>query len=292
MEKTILFVCTGNTCRSPLAAGIYAAQNPEDNVLSAGLSAAEGMPASAHMLAVAPEYGADLGPHRSRQLTPELLEQADYIVCLSASHAKHLVSYLSLDRAQRSGEKLRVLAGGIPDPYGGNLEAYRACGLRIAAALPALRRELRAAPGLQIVPMEEAHIPAAAALERACFALPWSEQALREGMQAEGAHYLAALDQGHFIGYLGISHAADQTDIANIAVEPAGRRRGVAQALLARAETRAVLEGCAEIRLECRAGNAAALALYRSRGYAEVGRRKKYYQNPDEDAILLTLFIY
>jgi ribosomal-protein-alanine N-acetyltransferase len=93
------------------------------------------------------------------------------------------------------------------------------------------------------------------------------------------------------LGYLGITQIAGQADIANIAVAPAHRRRGAAHALLARAETQAVLRGCGEIRLECRQGNAAALALYRSRGYVEVGRRKKYYRDPDEDAVLMTLFV-
>ena len=282
MRQTVLFVCTGNTCRSPLAAGIYAARNPGDRVRSAGLFTEDGLPASAHMLALAPEYGADLAPHQSRQLTADLLSQADFIVCLSASHAMRLASYVP-------EEKIRVLGGGIPDPYGGDLEDYRACAAQIAAALPALKRELHVAA--QIVPMEESHIPAAAALERECFACPWSEQSLREGMRSEHAHYLAALAQGAFIGYLGISQVADQADIANIAVLPAHRRQGIANALLARAETGAILRGCGEIRLECREGNAGALALYRSRGYREVGRRRRYYRGPNGDAVLMTLFI-
>ena len=295
MKQTVLFVCTGNTCRSPLAAGIYAAQNPEDRVLSAGLFTEDGLPASAHMLAIAPEYGAGLAPHRSRQLTADLLNQADFIVCLSASHAMRLASYVP-------EEKIRILGGGISDPYGGDLEDYRTCAAQIAAALPALERELHAlvrtqrsdgapAQPVQIVPMEESHIPLAAALERECFACPWSEQSLREGMRGEHAHYLAALEQGTLIGYLGISQVADQADIANIAVLPAHRRQGAAHALLARAETGAILRGCEEIRLECREGNAAALALYRSRGYREVGRRRRYYHDPEEDAVLMTLFI-
>jgi len=280
----MLFICTGNTCRSPFAAGAYAAMDPDARVLSAGLCAVEGQPASAHMLAAAREYGIDLALHRSRQLTAELLAATDFAVCLSASHAKRLASVAP-------PETLRVLGGGIPDPFGGGPEEYRACAGQIAAALPALRRELRAAPGLRIVPMEDAHVPAAAALEQQCFALPWSEEALRGGLRGEHAHYLAALDQGEFIGYLGISQVADQADIANIAVAPAHRRRGVAHALLARAETQAALRGCVEIRLECRTSNAAALALYRSRGYNEVGRRKKYYRDPEEDAVLMTLFV-
>ena len=296
MNQTILFICTGNICRSPLAAGIYAVLEPEDRVLSAGLSTMDGLPASAHMLALAPAYGADLTSHRSRQLTAELLNQADFVVCLSASHAMCLAPIVP-------EEKLRILGGGISDPYGGGPEEYRACAAQIAAALPALRRELHAldrtqrsdgapAQPVQIIPMEESHIPAAAALEQQCFALPWSEQSLRDGLENEYAHYLAALAQGEFAGYLGISQIADQADIANIAVSPAYRRQGIAHALLARAETQAILRGCGEIRLECREGNAAALALYQSRGYTEVGRRKKYYHDPEEDAILMTLFIY
>ncbi|MCL2107282.1 MAG: ribosomal protein S18-alanine N-acetyltransferase [Oscillospiraceae bacterium] len=289
-----LFVCTGNTCRSPLAAAMFERLCRQQGVsgvqiFSAGLAASDGCPATAHMLQAAQEYSVDLAPHRSRFLTTDLLQEAELVVCLSASHALTLSRYVE-------ERKLRVLGGGVSDPFSGDIEEYRSCVRRIQAALPALVTELRADfgphdPDCRVVPMSAEHLDAAAELERRCFSHPWSRGAIAEGMAHAGARYLAALWGERLAGYLGICQVLDQADIANVAVDPAFRRKGVANALLARAETQAILRGCAEIRLEVRESNAAARGLYAARGYQEAGARPGYYEDPGEDALLLTLMI-
>ena len=130
----IVFVCTGNTCRSPMAQGLFLKLLRERGVtdvevVSAGTSAADGLPASEHAIAAATELGADISGHRSRQVSHELLDRADAIFCMTDGHAE-IVSALA------PAEKIFTLPGGVPDPYGGDLNAYRACA---AAILDKLR---------------------------------------------------------------------------------------------------------------------------------------------------------
>ena len=106
----------------------YAREQGLDAVAdSAGLAAAPGLPASENAVAVLAELGEDLSAHRSKPVTPALLEEADRIVCMSRSHQDFL---------QAAGYTASVLGDGIPDPYGGSLEEYRLCRDRIQEAMP------------------------------------------------------------------------------------------------------------------------------------------------------------
>jgi tRNA threonylcarbamoyl adenosine modification protein (Sua5/YciO/YrdC/YwlC family) len=134
--RNVLFICTGNTCRSPLAVALArraaAAELgvSEERVLahgldfgSAGAAAGDGFPASGNSIAVAAEIGLDLREHRTRQLDRELLTAADHVYCLGPSH---LVAAQSL--APEHADRIELLdpdGGAIPDPFGGDLETYR-----------------------------------------------------------------------------------------------------------------------------------------------------------------------
>jgi L-threonylcarbamoyladenylate synthase len=151
--KVILFVCTGNTCRSPLAEGMFRKllagrlgcsldELPDRGytVLSAGLAAAEGAPAAPESIEVARKYGADLESHVSQPLTDELLAQADYVFTMTNSHRDSIL-FARPDVADRvsllSAEELD-----IPDPIGGGWREYESCGCEIARHLEALLNEL------------------------------------------------------------------------------------------------------------------------------------------------------
>src|SRR5215471_15465220 len=87
--KTVLFVCTGNVCRSPMAEGIfrYAVQKRGDyRVISGGLGAADGQPPSPYAVQAVRELGIDISQQRSRMLTAQMVEQADYIFGMTHSH--------------------------------------------------------------------------------------------------------------------------------------------------------------------------------------------------------------
>jgi protein-tyrosine-phosphatase len=129
----ILFVCTGNTCRSPIAAAIARriAQEralPHLDLGSAGTSAVDGQPASDGALLVGIERQLDLTEHRARQLTPELVDQADLILVMGPHHLERVEAlggtgkaYLLTDYATRSHAGRPVT-----DPFGGDLDVYRA----------------------------------------------------------------------------------------------------------------------------------------------------------------------
>ena len=131
------------------------------------------------------------------------------------------------------------------------------------------------------------HIKALAALEKECFSDPWPEDMI--GRMAD--KFTVATERDALMGYIVLSTVLDEGNIDNVAVSPAYRRRGVADALVADAVARSRDMGLAFLMLEVRAGNEPAIALYRKHGFREVGRRKNYYEKPREDAILMTLVL-
>jgi protein-tyrosine-phosphatase len=141
----LLFVCTGNTCRSPLAEAAAAAAIarrdwPHVRAASAGTAAVDGAPASVSALEVAAEHGLDLSNHRSRSLTPELLDWADLILAMSASHLMTVSSAGASEKAAMLTDFLEGDGLGEPveDPFGGDLDTYRRAYARIADAMDGL----------------------------------------------------------------------------------------------------------------------------------------------------------
>ena len=143
---------------------------------------------------------------------------------------------------------------------------------------------------VRIVPMTHEHLDEVAALERACFADPWSRNMLAEELDNAMSAYLVALDtgDGSVVGYAGLLVVADEGYITNVAVRPESRRGGVAGALLDVFVNFAEGNQLAFLTLEVRASNYGAIALYGSRGFRGVGRRTNYYEHPREDAIIMT----
>lgn len=137
MDK-LIFLCTGNTCRSPMAEGFFRALGGEEktglSADSAGLYTSDGLPASENAVTAAGELGADISAHRSKVLTPELAREAKYLVCMTGSQYDNLCAALP-----DCADKVFTLApGDISDPFGGDLETYRRAASEIKAAVESI----------------------------------------------------------------------------------------------------------------------------------------------------------
>lgn len=140
-----------------------------------------------------------------------------------------------------------------------------------------------------IVDVSPKHIDSILEIEKLCFSLPWNRSALENQMNAENCLFLAAVDREAVLGYIGLMTVIDEGYISNIAVARQYRRRGVADALID-ALVEHTKDSLAFMTLEVRESNAPAVALYEKHGFVTVGTRKNYYENPKENARLMTLF--
>jgi ribosomal-protein-alanine N-acetyltransferase len=139
-------------------------------------------------------------------------------------------------------------------------------------------------------------VAALAALEAACFTHPWTTaQVADEVAGVEGGLVLvlegrrrAGDPLGGIRAYASFRQVVDELHVMNVAVAPGHRRQGLARFLLRFALERAARAGAARALLEVRAGNCEALALYAALGFAPCGRRRDYYRDPVEDAVVLS----
>lgn len=155
----VLFVCTGNTCRSPLAAAALVSEMAGDlagdparlEILSAGTSAGEGQPVSRGSLEVAAQSGIDLSGHRARRATPALARSADLVLVMEPLHR------VAIEALGAPRERVHVLSEWpepgerdlpVSDPFGASIEAYEECWRRIRHHIrrvaPAVRDALKA----------------------------------------------------------------------------------------------------------------------------------------------------
>ena len=124
----ILFLCTGNTCRSPMAEGMFRALHGEEKT---GLHAAS--------VEAAAEFGADIHAHASRMLTAEMAQNAKYLVCMTGAHYDRV-----LEMFPQVEDKLFTLSElDISDPFGGDLETYRRCAAQIQKAVAHIIERLK-----------------------------------------------------------------------------------------------------------------------------------------------------
>lgn len=142
----VLFVCTGNTCRSPMAAVLLLkalGSGSHHEAESAGISALEGSPASANAVAVMSGVGLDVSSHRARRLTDELVRSADLILAMTSVHKDLLLRnhHAAQGRVFTLGEATEV-GGDVPDPFGGAIGDYHRVAELIEAAVVRLAERL------------------------------------------------------------------------------------------------------------------------------------------------------
>lgn len=153
-QRFITFVCTGNTCRSPMAeylmrAALVKENDPVLNDLlcqSAGLAASNGDAATRNAEIVLAELDIDLSPHRSRTLTQKIIDESFAIFCMTPTHKEAIENYFRVGTPHLF--LLRELipnntSKDLPDPFGGNVEQYRHCRDAIAEAIPSIVQYLK-----------------------------------------------------------------------------------------------------------------------------------------------------
>ena len=141
---------------------------------------------------------------------------------------------------------------------------------------------------MRIVPMNPAHVAQVAQLEIICFGTEaWSEKSVASELNNPLSFWLVAVDGDNVAGYVGSQTVMDESDMMNVAVHPDYRKQGIATALIVGLVEELRKKGSHCLTLEVRASNENAISLYKKLDFQEVGRRKNYYRNPREDALIL-----
>lgn len=152
-------------------------------------------------------------------------------------------------------------------------------------------------------------VPAVVEIEKECFSLPWSERSFEDSVSRDDTIFLVCEEnedslqglveksqtQGArgavIIGYIGMYLSFDEASVTNVAISPVFRKRGYGEQLVTEAKAAAKKVGAESVFLEVRASNKPAISLYKKLGFEELGVRKKFYEHPVEDAIIMKVGI-
>lgn len=139
----------------------------------------------------------------------------------------------------------------------------------------------------KIVTMEQRHVSQVAALEKVCFQDPWSERSVEGELSNPLSLWLVLEEDARVLGYVGSQTVLGETDMMNVAVSPDARRQGIGEELILSLVNALKQRESHCLTLEVRASNEPAVCLYTKLGFQQIGRRKNYYRNPKEDALIL-----
>lgn len=283
MQKIkVMFVCTGNTCRSPMAQGLFRKYLHDNNienveVESAGISAFPGDTVSESSVIAAKKRGVDISSHRAKRLNPEHLLTVDLFVCMSRSHFGALAPVCGAE----------VVALNVADPYMQGEDVYEDCCRQIEESFPAILEKIKSLAVIR--PMTEEDIPFLTELEKECFSEPWSENSFREELTNDTARFFVLKNDKKNFGYIGANNICSEVYITNVAVSEKHRGKGCGERLVRHLILQSQVEYADFVTLEVRRSNYAAIKLYEKCGFEKAGERKNFYRDPQEDAILYTM---
>ncbi len=283
--KKIMFICSGNTCRSPLAEGLFRKYLKENNisdieVTSAGVGAFPGDGVSINSILVAGSRGVDISDHRARNINPEHLLTTDLFFCMSDSHKQILA---------RHCDENKIVVLNVPDPFGRPIEVYEECARQLESQFSFILEKIQNTTTVR--EMTESDITEIAELEKECFSEPWSENSLRDELTNETARFYVLRDTEKLLGYIGANNICNEVYITNVAVNGRYRGKGYGQILVNHLIKQSETERAFFITLEVRKSNENAIKLYEKCGFKLIGERKNFYSKPTEDALIYTYYI-
>ena len=283
--KKVAFICSGNTCRSPLAEGLFKKYLSDNNITdvevnSGGISAFPGDEVSQNSVLAAKQRGVDISSHRARRLNARDLTETDLFVCMTESHKNVISKYC---------DSSKIMTLNVPDPYGMSLEAYNECAEKIENTFPLIMSRIEKIP--KITKMTKDDIFEIASLEKECFAEPWSEKSLTDELTNDTARFYVLRDNEKLLGYIGANNIYAEVYITNVAVNENYRGKGYGKMLVNHLLEQSELENANFVTLEVRESNENAIGLYESCGFKKVGVRKNFYSKPTENALIYTIFL-
>lgn len=294
----ILFVCSGNTCRSPMAEYLFRNLLDKNKIFnveceSAGLYAQSGNFASDNAVKVLRELNIDLRPHKSKSIF-NLKNISDYDVFASVNHR------LSNELFKLGINSLKIYTlngkkGGISDPFGKDIACYRNTRNTIYMALKKLLvfvQKVNEIKNFEIVKAEDNYLDEIYKIEKESFPDSWSIESLKSEISNKNTIFLVAVYEMEVSGYIFGKISVESADILKIAVKLQFRCLGVSKLLLKAFIGNAIKFGIKKLFLEVRVSNSIAISLYKSFGFKVVGIRKNFYAGPKEDALLMEKDIF
>lgn len=280
----VIFVCTGNTCRSPMAEGVFKSltEDYKDylNIESRGLSCIPGAPPSDNAVIVLKEKGIDIKGHKAQDLSNNDIDKANKIVAMSLDH------YYALFPVCKN--KLYLLGDGIEDPFLKDEDGYRTCLGEIEKALiDALNSDVF----YSLEKMTENDLKDAREIEKNSNKNPWSENIFKRELEKSYSFNTVIKYLGKTAGFISGENISGEMNIGSLAVDENFRRKGLASRLLEDIIKKSEDLKCDLITLEVRVNNAPAINLYKKFEFKVLGERKDYYDNPKEDALIMTKYI-